>query len=58
MNKRLILSIVCIFFLIVATNSIAGDEGEKVYSLGTITVQDQLILPTRQTGDSLYTGSS
>jgi len=58
MNKRLILSIVCIFFLIVATNSIAGDEGKKVYSLGTITVQDQLILPTRQTGDSLYTGSS
>jgi len=58
MNKRLILSIVCTFFLIVATNSIAGDEGEKVYSLGTITVQDQLILPTRQAGDSLYTGSS
>ncbi|MDL1963572.1 MAG: TonB-dependent receptor [Deltaproteobacteria bacterium] len=58
MNKRLILSIVCIFFLIVATNSIAGDEGKKVYSLGTITVQDQLILPTRQAGDSLYTGSS
>jgi iron complex outermembrane receptor protein len=57
MNKRLILSIVCIF-LIVATNSIAGDEGKKVYSLGTITVQDQLILPTRQAGDSLYTGSS
>ncbi|MEA1900260.1 MAG: TonB-dependent receptor [Thermodesulfobacteriota bacterium] len=58
MNKKLILSIVCIFFLIVATNSIAGDEGKKVYSLGTITVQDQLILPTRQAGDSLYTGSS
>jgi len=58
MNKRLILSIVCIFFLIMATNSIAGDEGKKVYSLGTITVQDQLILPTRQAGDSLYTGSS
>jgi len=58
MNKRLILSIVCIFFLIVATNSIAGDEDKKVYSLGTITVQDQLILPTRQAGDSLYTGSS
>jgi len=58
MNNRLILFIVCIFFLIVATNSIAGDEGKKVYSLGTITVQDQLILPTRQAGDSLYTGSS
>jgi iron complex outermembrane recepter protein len=58
MKKRLILPAIFIFFLILATNSIAGDEGKKVYSLGTITVQDQLILPTRQTGDSLYTGSS
>ncbi|MBC2695109.1 MAG: TonB-dependent receptor [Desulfobacteraceae bacterium] len=58
MKKRLILPAIFIFFLILATNSIAGDEGKKVYSLGTITVQDQLILPTRQAGDSLYTGSS
>ncbi|MCD4805790.1 MAG: TonB-dependent receptor [Desulfobacterales bacterium] len=58
MKKRLTLPAIFIFFLILATNSIAGDEGKKVYSLGTITVQDQLILPTRQTGDSLYTGSS
>jgi len=58
MKQRLILPAIFIFFLILATNSIAGDEGKKIYSLGTITVQDQLILPTRQAGDSLYTGSS
>jgi iron complex outermembrane receptor protein len=63
MKARLILSAVFSFYLILAlaANSIAGDEGEKgekVYSLGTITVQDRLILPIKQTGDSLYTGSS
>ncbi|MBC2715231.1 MAG: TonB-dependent receptor [Desulfobacteraceae bacterium] len=58
MKKRLTLPAIFILFLILATNSIAGDEGNKVYSLETITVQDQLILPTKQTGDSLYTGTS
>jgi iron complex outermembrane receptor protein len=58
MKERLILIAAFIFSLILATNSMAGDEDEKVYSLGTITVQDRLILPIKQTGDSLYTGSS
>ncbi|MBW1791706.1 MAG: TonB-dependent receptor, partial [Deltaproteobacteria bacterium] len=36
----------------------AGDEKAGVYVLGEITVKGELIRPTKQTGDSLYTGSS
>jgi iron complex outermembrane receptor protein len=36
----------------------ADDEKADVYVLGEITVKGELIRPTKQTGDSLYTGSS
>jgi len=36
----------------------AGDEKSNVYVLEEITVTGKLIRPTKQTGDSLYTGTS
>ncbi|MCD6184248.1 MAG: TonB-dependent receptor [Deltaproteobacteria bacterium] len=36
----------------------AGDEKSNIYVLEDITVIGELIRPTRQTGDSLYTGTS
>ncbi|MCD6560801.1 MAG: hypothetical protein J7L16_03460, partial [Deltaproteobacteria bacterium] len=59
---------ICIFCLFFAyaghaeeekkNDLMAGDEKSDVYVLEDITVTGELIRPTKQTGDSLYTGTS
>ena len=58
-NKLFFVIAICYALLIsLSSNLMAGDEKADVYVLGEITVKGALIRPTKQTGDSLYTGSS
>ena len=56
--KRPIIAICCIVLLLVSSNLIAGDKKSDVPVLKPITVMGELIRPTRQAGDSLYTGTT
>jgi len=59
MKKKLLVIVICyVVFFSSAKDLMAGDEKSDVYVLEDITVTGELISPTRQTGDSLYTGTS
>jgi iron complex outermembrane receptor protein len=57
-EKLLIIVIGCIVLLSSSNDLMAGDEKTGAYVLEKIVVTGELIRPTRQTGDSLYTGTS
>jgi len=57
-TARLIVAICAIVLLLLPGNLIAGDKTDEVPVLKPVTVMGELIRPTRQTGDSLYTGTT
>ena len=59
MEKKLFIILSCYVVLLCLPNDLmAGDEKSDVYVLEDIVVTGELIRPTKQTGDSLYTGTS
>ena len=59
MKEKVLAIVICYLVLLFSSNNLmAGDEKSDVYVLEDITVTGELICPTRQTGDSLYTGTS
>ncbi|MCK4790023.1 MAG: Plug domain-containing protein, partial [Desulfobacteraceae bacterium] len=59
MKEKLLVIVICCLVLSPSSNDLmAGDEKSDVYVLEDITVTGELIRPTKQTGDSLYTGTS
>jgi iron complex outermembrane receptor protein len=59
MKEKLLVIVICCLVLSTLSNDLmAGDEKSDVYVLEDITVTGELIRPTKQTGDSLYTGTS
>jgi iron complex outermembrane recepter protein len=59
MEKKLLIILSCYVVLLCLPNDLmAGDEKSDVYVLEDIVVTGELIRPTKQTGDSLYTGTS
>ncbi|MEA3359030.1 MAG: TonB-dependent receptor [Thermodesulfobacteriota bacterium] len=59
MKVKLLIIVICYVVLLFPPNNLmAGDEKSDVYILKDITVTGELIRPTKQTGDSLYTGTS
>ena len=59
MKERLLIIVICyVLFFSLSKVLMAGDEKNDVYVLEDIIVTEELIRPTRQTGDSLYTGTS
>lgn len=59
MKVKLLIIVICyVVLLFLSNNLMAGDEKSNVYVLEEITVTGKLIRPTKQTGDSLYTGTS
>ena len=60
MKHRLLLMIIVgyVVLLSFSIDLVAGDDKTDVYVLEDITVMGELIRPTKQTGDSLYTGTS
>lgn len=58
-EKKLLVIVICYLVLFCSLNDLmAGDEKSDVYKLEDIVVTGELIRPTKQTGDSLYTGTS
>jgi len=57
-GKLLIIAICYVVLLFLSSDLIAGDEKNDVCILKDITVTGELVRPTRQAGDSLYTGTS
>ena len=53
-----VIAIFCALLISLPSNLMANDEKAGVYVLEEITVKGELTRPTKQTGDSLYTGSS
>ena len=59
MKEKLLIIVICYVVLLSSSNDLmAGDEKSDVHVLEKITVTGELIRPTKQTGDSLYTGTS
>jgi len=59
MKSKLSVFLFCLLvFLLSLNNSMASDKKEGVYVLEEIIVTGELVRPTRQTGDSLYTGTA
>ncbi|MBW2090232.1 MAG: TonB-dependent receptor [Deltaproteobacteria bacterium] len=59
MKEKLLIILICYLVLLPSSNDLmAGDEKSDVYVLEDIVVTGELIRPTKQTGDSLYTGTS
>ena len=58
MKEKLFIIVICyVVLLSLSSDLIAGDEKNDVSVLEEITVTGELVRPTRQMGDSLYTGT-